>query len=97
MPQTFEAFSQLDEVVNLAVGDDRDRLILVEQRLPAAGQVDDRQPPHGHEALVGLIATFAIGAAVNEGIAQDLQLALIRRAEIGAANQTYDSAHRLLS
>jgi hypothetical protein len=40
-----QARAQLLVVVDLAVGDDRDRAVLGAQRLVAAGDVDDRQPP----------------------------------------------------
>ena len=45
-PAALELGAQLAEVVDLAVEDDADRAVLVEDRLVAARQVDDRQAAH---------------------------------------------------
>ena len=73
---------QLLEVVDLAVEDDADAAVLVEQRLLAGGHVDDRQPPMAeadtrldvHAALVGAAVVLRFVHA-HQGRAIDVALA----------------------
>ena len=50
------------EVVDLAVGDDLDRAVLVGERLLAAGEVDDREPAHGQADARQQNAAFFVGS-----------------------------------
>ena len=63
---------QVAEVVDFAVEDDPHRAVFVGQRLLAAGQVDDRQPPvsQGHAGrcrpTFGEVGAFAVRAAMAQ-------------------------------
>ena len=46
MPFGFKRLAQLDEVIDLTVGDQREFPRFVKQRLPPALQVDDTEPRH---------------------------------------------------
>ncbi len=50
MAAGFQSLPQGAEIIDLAVEDHPQRAVFVGKRLPAAGQVDDRQPPmaQGH-------------------------------------------------
>ena len=45
MPSRFKPGTEGSVVIDLAVVDDPDALVLVRERLMAAGYVDDREPP----------------------------------------------------
>ena len=58
--------SQLAEVVDLAVEDDGDRTVRGDQRLPAAGKVDDRQPAVPESDRPVAEEAVGVGAAMRE-------------------------------
>jgi hypothetical protein len=57
--------SQVGEVVDLAVEYGGHRPILVVHRLPASGDVDDRQSAHPEHSLVVIVKAGPVGAAVD--------------------------------
>ena len=64
------------EVVDLAVGDDLHRAVLVRERLLAAGDVDDRQPAHGEADARQQDAALVVGAAMVQRPDHPLHVAL---------------------
>jgi hypothetical protein len=63
-----QLFAQLAVVVDLPVGDDADGAVLVEHRLRAAGEVDDRQAAVAEGDRAIGVEAFAVGAAVGERV-----------------------------
>ena len=63
-PSAVELGDQFLEVVDLAVEDDGDGAVLVEQRLLAGGHVDDRQPPMAEADARRDVQTALVRAAV---------------------------------
>jgi hypothetical protein len=63
---SLQSFCQVPIVVDLAVEDDSRRAVLVEDRLPAAAQVDDTEPPVAkpHPALHEIARV--VGPAMSE-------------------------------
>src|SRR5262245_28871982 len=53
-------------VVDLAVEDEPERAILVGDRLPAAGEVDDAQPADAQTGVTAEFETVVIGPAVTD-------------------------------
>ena len=80
-------------VVELAVHDHVDRLILVRDRLVARGEVDDREPrmPHANAPVRRDPLALAVGAAVVEGEGGAAQR--FARDRGGAREHGDDSAH----
>ena len=73
MAERLEFGHQLLEVVDFAVEHDDHAAVLVEQRLLAGGQVDDRQPPMSKpHARLQMQATL-VGAAVELGFVHAMQ------------------------
>ena len=73
MAAAHELRRELPIVVDLAVVDDGDRAVLVVDRLLAAGDVDDGEPPH-READAGLeVKAVAIGPAMGDCVVHPLQ------------------------
>ena len=60
------ARAQLQVVVDLAVLHDDDRAVLVRDRLVAAGQVDDREPPRGEPDAALDVHALGVRPAVHE-------------------------------
>jgi hypothetical protein len=66
MPPPQQLPAQLGILEQLAVEGDPDRAVFVGDRLPAAGQVDDREPP-GPQGQAGLlVGMLVVGAAVGD-------------------------------
>ena len=65
MPGALEPRSELAKVVDLAVADDPDALVLVGDRLMAAGEVDDRQAAHAEQHLAVQVVAVIVGAAMG--------------------------------
>ena len=65
----FEPRPQLPEVVQLAVVDDPNRLVLVRDRLLAGVKIDDRQPPHSESDTTIDEVTVIVGSSVTDDIA----------------------------
>jgi hypothetical protein len=86
-----EALLQLLEVVDLAVHDDGDRSVLVEDRLVTAGYVDDRQPLDAEADTVLDEDTARVRPSVLHNGAHPMQqLGVDRSLEVHLAD---DSAH----
>src|SRR5882672_1419693 len=77
MPTTDELGAQLVEVVDLAVQDNGQRAVLVEDRLLSVGYVDDREAlhPEGHAAIV--VEAAFVRPAMHHGIAHRVHRARI--------------------
>ena len=72
---SLELGPKLAVVVDLAVLDDPDRLVLVADRLIAAREIDDGQASRSEADVAVDVRATAVGAAVNEGLvhrSQDL-------------------------
>ena len=61
-----EVLAQLPVVVDLAVADHPDRAVGVQERLPAAFEVDDGQAPVPEDRAVGAVLPFAVRAAMAQ-------------------------------
>jgi len=83
-----ELGAQLAVVVNLAVVDEPDRLVLVGDRLMATGAVDDRQAPVAQAHVVPLKTAGVVRAAVHEhrGHAAEKRM-------VGWPGEAEDAAH----
>ena len=92
-PRARKLLLQLEEVVDLAVGDDVHRAGLVGDRLLAGGDVDDRQAPHAERDAGPVHHPVAVGPAVGErpDHASELRLG-DRRAQV-AIDDAGDAAH----
>ncbi len=66
VPEPLQLLAQLAVVVDLAVLDDRDRPVLVGDRLVAVLEVDDREAPGGKSHAVGLEEPVAVRPAMDE-------------------------------
>ena len=92
-PSRSSSRAQLLVVVDLAVLDDVDRPVLVRDRLVAAREVDDREPPRGEPDAVVEEGAVAVGAAVDERGAHRVEPAALDRAP--ARGDSADPAHAL--
>jgi len=63
----FEFGSQLDVVINLAVGDEGDGPVFVVKRLPTAIEVDDAEAAHREMNLWRNVFASSVRATVEEG------------------------------
>src|SRR5690606_5830159 len=63
-----ERLGRLAVVVDLAVEDERHAAVLVRHRLPAAGEVDDRQAVHAHHDRPLGEGAAVVGPAVDDGV-----------------------------
>ena len=85
--------AQLAVVVDLAVEDDTDRAVLVEDRLVPAGQVDDRQPPHPEPDPPLDVDALVIGAAMHDRGAHAPNLRFRRKRIVTKPCHPHDPAH----
>ena len=96
-----ERVLDLAEVVDLAIGDDLHRTVLVGERLLAAGNVDDREAAHGKADARQQNAAFVVGTPMVQGPDHSLHVDLGHRpSEIplddpdnpahGVCNRPYD-------
>jgi hypothetical protein len=90
MAVALELAAQLAVVVDLAIADQHDRAIGVVQRLPAAGQVDDREAPMAECHEIVMMDSLAIRAAMGECIQHPPHRAVARRIII---HDACDAAH----
>ena len=88
-----ELRAQLGVVVDLAVLDDDDAAVLVGDRLVAALEVDDRQPPRGQPGLAEHHLAAGVGPAVVQRGAHGGEHVAVRRSAAGA-HDAADAAHR---
>ncbi len=91
-----ETGPQLAEVVDLAVADDDEIAVLVADRLMAAGDVDDRQPPHAEEQLIVDEATLVVGSSMQNGAAHAREHGGIGPSRTAQTQHAVDSAHDTL-
>ena len=85
-----QLLAELDEIIDLAVEDDRDRLVLIEDGLLSGGKVDDRKPPHTERDAGPLPTTCRVRAAVPQAFGhsmEDCRIACAREAG-NAAHET---------
>ena len=69
MTTSLEIAPQLLEVVYLPVEDDRDRTVLVGNRLVPAREVDDRETTHAHRQWSIDVEALVVGASVDDDVA----------------------------
>ena len=93
MPAGQELPAQLGILEQLAVEGDPDRAVLVADRLPAAGQVDDRQPP-GPERHARLdVELLVVGTAVGDRAGHRQQSLMRKLPRPCQVDCTGDAAH----
>ena len=92
MAGRLELRPQLGVVVDLAVLDDDDPPVLVGDRLVAALEVDDREPPRGQPGLAEHHLARAVGPAVHERVAHGAQQRGIDGPPV-SADDAADPAH----
>ena len=88
MAPLFELGAQLAKVVDLAVVDQGDASILVVDRLIAALEVEDLQPPIAEVGRLGFESAGGVRAAVDDGVHHAIQQTRVLRADVPA-----DTAH----
>ena len=92
MTPALELAAELGVVVDLAVLDDGARAVLVRDRLIAAGEVDDREPPSREADGTVEVLAAAVGTAVDEHAAHRGEAPGVGRA--ASRRDSTDSAHR---
>ena len=90
--RALELGAQLGVVVDLAVLDDDDAPVLARDRLVAALEVDDRQPPRGEPGLAVDHLAAAVGPAVHERRAHRAEDVAVDGPPVGA-DDAADAAH----
>src|SRR5262249_49165049 len=90
MPFRDQVVAQIAKVVNLAVEDERQAAIFVEERLPAAAQVDDLEAARPHAGGPIDVETFIVRPAVTQYRDQASQE---RRVDAGAALAMKDAGY----
>jgi len=94
--QRLELGHEFLEVVDLAVKDDADAAVLVEKRLLAGGDVDDRQAAVAKaQARLDVQAAF-VGAAVVLRIVHSRQRRAVDRTGTAGIEEAGDAAHRVV-
>ncbi len=94
MPARFEFSAQFHVIVNLAVADDVNRSVLVRDRLLAAVEIDNAQPPH-RQADAGLdeeafIIRSAMAQRVGHFAEEGTAISSVFRGDVAG-----DAAHSL--
>ena len=84
---------QFLEVVDLAVVDDDDRAILVEERLLAGGQIDDREPAVAEADARGDVEARIVGSAMAQAVVHPLEQGPVYGPLVHAIKDADDSAH----
>src|SRR5437764_8618256 len=93
MPAHTKLAAQLAIVVDLAVEDREHALVFVGNRLPAADDIDDAEPPHAERDLWCEEISILVRTAVTNGVAHQLQSG--RRSVRGCrAHPAGDSTHQ---
>jgi hypothetical protein len=96
MPETLQLNPQLDEVVDLPVEHNLDRVVLVAHGLRAAVEVDDAQAPMPQRHVAIEVLALAIGSAVPDGRIHTGQHVLRYRLA-GPIVDSTDPAHVMMS
>src|SRR5437867_11546649 len=78
VPLRLKLWSEGRMVINLAVEDDPDRLVLVRHRLVAASHIHDRQPPMSQPARPFHPEPLVVRPPMAQGITHPRQARLIR-------------------
>jgi hypothetical protein len=86
--------SQLGEVIDLAVVDDPNRAVFVEDRLMAPRQIDDTQAAHAQADAIFYEYAFVIGTTIDNRLAHPVDGLSIHRSR-RATDNSRDSAHAL--
>jgi hypothetical protein len=90
MAVALELAAQLAVVVDLAVTDQHDRASCVLQRLPAAGQIDDRQAAMAECHEIVMIDAFTVRAAMRQRVQHAAHRDVARRID---THNACDAAH----
>ena len=90
-----EVRAQLAEVVDLPVGDEHERAVLVAERLvPFGAQVDDRQAAMAERDRPGRVEAGGVGAAMRERVHHRAHGRGVVRARVCAIEIAADAAHQ---
>src|SRR5689334_19713243 len=83
---------ELDEIVDLSIEHQRERPVFVKERLVAAGDVDDAQPPHSEADALAQKKTGVVRPAMAESAGHRLQRRLVDGGG-AAVKEAGDAAH----
>jgi hypothetical protein len=95
MPPFDQPTAQLAVVVDLAIGNQYQRMIFIVERLASADEVDDAQPPHPKLEPAIRIPATTIGTTVNKG--RDHAIDIPSSALTAAADLSCYSTHLIAS
>src|ERR1039458_2535976 len=95
MAAAFELGAEFGKVVNLAVENDPCAAVFVEDRLMAAGEVDDTEAAHAETSAVGDVESLVVGAAVHDLAAHVAHESFGNVALASCAHHSSDSTHGL--
>ena len=93
VPAGQELLAQLGILEQLAVEGDPDRAVFVGDRLPAPGQVDDRQPPGPQRHARLDVELLVVGTAVGDRAGHRQQALGGKLARPGQINRAGDATH----
>ena len=96
MPALFEIGAQFAIVVDLAVENDSDALVLVEGRLFTSDEVDDGEPSHAECGATCYEQSFRVRAAMDHAFTHSVQqlVSAFRRRRVRIeSGPTGDTAH----
>jgi hypothetical protein len=88
-----ELRAQLHEVVDLAVEDDRDRAVLVEDRLVRARAIDDRESPEREPHAAALQKAVGVGTAMRHRAGHAPQQRTVDAGVGSEQHETGNAAH----
>jgi hypothetical protein len=90
---SLEVAKQLAVVVDLAVENDPDGAVLIEDRLVTSGQVDDREPAHPQTDTVAEVVAVVVRAAMHHLVAHRLEQVARRRDAAPEGGDAGDPTH----
>jgi hypothetical protein len=97
MSRRLESLANLTVVVNFAVKNNPDRLILVRQRLVSGGQIDNAQSAMAEGGAIVDINARIVGTAVRKDVPHPQDALAIVRSKAVGRNDACDSAHVALA
>ncbi len=97
VPVGLQPSPQFSVIVNLAVEDDPDIMILVGQRLVAAFHVDNAQPPHGQADIFFDEEALVIGPAMHDAAVHARQHLSLNVPVAFGKEDSADSTHKVSS
>ena len=93
MAPCYELPAKLYVVVNLAVGNDRQRAILVVKRLPTAGEVDYAEAPHRQRHIRVREKALAIRSTMTQAVVHCAKSRYLARFDGPMTNDACNATH----